>query len=69
MGVEPAWRGLAAEGDLVAFDAEGAEDDPEWELHRLEHGPLLDVELEVGSRAGELAVCVERLVEIDTVFT
>ena len=61
--------GLAAEGDLVAFDAEGAEDDSEWELHRLEHGPLLDVELEVGGRAGELAVCVERRVEIDPVFT
>ena len=60
---------LAAEGDLVAFDAEGAEDDSEWELHRLEHGPLLDVELEVGGRAGELAVRVERRVEIDTVFT
>ncbi len=58
--------GLSAEGDLVAFDAESAEDDSERELHRLEHGPLLDVELQIGGRALELLARVERMIEIDT---
>ena len=61
-------RRLAAEGDLVALDAERAEDDAERQVERLEHGPLLDVELEVRGRAGELAVRVERRVEVDAVF-
>ena len=60
-------RGLAAEGDLVALDAERAQDDAERQIERLEHGPLLDVELEVRGCAGKLAVRVERRVEVDTV--
>src|SRR6187401_2054466 len=50
----PRMRGLAPEGDLVALDAEGAEDDAERDVHRLEHGPLLDVQLEVGGGVFEL---------------
>ena len=40
--------GLARPGDPVALDAERAEDDAEREVERLEHGALLDVQLEVG---------------------
>ena len=47
-------RGLARPGDPVALDAEGAEHDAEREVHRLEHRPLLDVQLEVGGRVLEL---------------
>src|SRR2546429_7574352 len=46
---------LPAEGDLVPLDAEGAEDDPERQVERLEHRPLLDVELEIRSSIDELA--------------
>src|SRR5262245_50772586 len=60
-------RGLAAEGDLVAFDAEGAEDDSEREVHGLEHGPLLDVELEIGGRALELTPRFDGTVQVDAV--
>ena len=48
IGVEPGVRRLTAERDLVALDAERAEHDAEREAHRLEHRPLLDVQLEVG---------------------
>jgi hypothetical protein len=58
---------LAAEGDLVALDPEGAEDDAERQVERLEHRALLDVELEVGGRVGELLPRVERPVELDAV--
>src|SRR5581483_7440625 len=61
-------RSLTAEGDAVALDAERAEDDTERELERLEHGALLDVQLEVGARAGELRAGVERTVEVDAVL-
>ena len=54
IGVEPGVRGLAAERDLVALDAERAEHDAERQVHRLEHRALLDVQLEVGRRALEL---------------
>ena len=47
-------RGLAAERDEVALDAEGAEHDAERQVERLEHRPLLDVELEVRRRVLEL---------------
>ena len=53
-------RGLAAERDLVAFYAERAENDAERQVERLEHGALLDVELEIreiAKRIGEGAVC------------
>jgi len=52
----------------VAFDAEGAEDDAQRKIHALEDRPLLDVQLEVGSRTGKLASRVESSVEVDTVF-
>ena len=61
-------RRLAAERHLVALDAERAEHDSERQVHRLEHRPLLDVELEVGGRALELAARVERRVEVDAVL-
>src|SRR5947208_8767639 len=53
-------RGLAAERDLVPLDPEGAEDDAERQVERLEHRSLLDVELEVPHRALELPPRVER---------
>ena len=56
---------LAPEGDLVAFDPEGAEDDAERDVHRLEHGPLLDVELQVGGGVLELGARVQRRIELD----
>ena len=51
----------------MPFDAEGAEHDSEWQIERFEDGPLLDVELEVGSGALEFGPCVERSVEVDAV--
>src|SRR5204863_329158 len=60
-------RGLAPEGDLVALNAEGPEDDAERQAHRLEHRPLLDVQLEVGGRALELTPRLRRAVEVDAV--
>ena len=60
-------RRLAAPRDLVALDAEGAEDDSERQVHRLEHGALLDVQLEIGDGVLELLPRVERAVEVDAV--
>ena len=60
-------RGLAAEGDLVALDAEGAEDDAEREVERLEHRALLDVQLEVGGGVLEM-LASSCLVEVDAVL-
>ncbi len=61
-------RSLSAEGHLVALDAKRSQHDTEWQIQRLEHRPLLDVELEVGGGTGELAVRVECRVEVDIVF-
>ena len=61
-------RGLAAKGDLVALDAEGAEDDAERQVERLEHRPLLDVQLEVRRRVLQPAARLERAVEVDSVL-
>ena len=58
---------LAAPGDPVPLDAEGAENDAERQVHRLEHGPLLDVELEIGGRALELGPRFDRAVQVDAV--
>ena len=58
-------RGLAAEGDLVPFHAEGAEHDAEREVQRLEHRALLDVELEIGGGVFELVSGFEGGVEVD----
>ena len=52
----------------MALDSERAEDDPERKVHRLEHRPLLDVELEVGGGALELRTRLERAVELDAVL-
>ena len=60
-------RGLAGERDEVSLDAERPEHDSERQLERLEHRPLLDVQLEVGGRALELAARLERAVELDPV--
>src|SRR6478735_1180428 len=59
---------LAAERDLVALDAERAEDHAERQVERLEHRALLDVELEVRSRVLELPPRLERPVEVDAVL-
>ena len=61
-------RGLAAPGDPVALDAERAEHGAERQVHRLEHRPLLDVQLEIGGRALQLRARVERAVEVDAVL-
>ena len=55
IGVEPACAAWPRPGDPVALDAEGAEHDAEREVQRLEHRPLLDVQLEVGGRARRAA--------------
>ena len=59
-------RGLPAEGDLVPLHSESAEDDAERQVHRLEHRPLLDVELEVGGGVLQLAARVHGRVEVDS---
>src|SRR5581483_10374746 len=61
-------RGLAPERDSVALDAEGAEYDAERKTERLEHRPLLDVELEVGGGGPELRAGFQRPVELDAVL-
>ena len=47
-------RRLARPRDPPALDAVGAEHGPEGDVHRLEHRPLLDVELEIGRGRVEL---------------
>ena len=51
----------------MALDAEGAQDDAERQVERLEHRPLLDVQLQIGGGALELRARVERAVEIHAV--
>ena len=60
-------RRLSLPRDLVPFDAERPEDDAEREIHRLQHRPLLDVQLEVRGRRLELLARVEGAVEVDAV--
>ena len=60
-------RGLPAPDHAVALDAEGAEHRAERKVERLEHRPLLDVQLEVGGRRLELSARLERAVEVDAV--
>jgi hypothetical protein len=57
---------LPAEGDLVALDPECAEHHAERDVHRLEHGALLDVELQVGGGALELSAGVDGGIEVDS---
>ena len=60
-------RGLARPRDAPALDAVGAEHGAEGNAHRLEHRPLLDVELEVGRGRLELRPRLEGPVEVDAV--
>ena len=60
-------RGLAAERDLVALDAERPEHDAERQIQRLEHRPLLDVQLEVARPRSRAAPRLQRAVELDAV--
>jgi hypothetical protein len=60
--------GLAAPRHARALDAEGAEDDAERQVERLEHGSLLDVQLEVGGGVLELPARLDRAVEVDAVL-
>jgi hypothetical protein len=60
-------RRLAPPSDPVALDAVGAEHGAQREAHRLEHRPLLDVELEVGGRVLQLLPGLGRAVEVDAV--
>src|SRR5437870_4064189 len=57
--------GLASERHLVPLDAERPQHDAEWEIHRLEYRPLLDVELQIGGRALQFATRFQGGVEID----
>ena len=61
-------RRLSRPGDLVALDSERAEHDAERQIDRLEHRPLLDVQLEIGGSVLELRARVERTIEIDAVL-
>src|SRR5579862_2336180 len=61
-------RRLAAPRDEMALDAERPEHDPERQVERLEHRPLLDVELEVRDGICKLLLRLERAVEIDAVL-
>ena len=61
-------RGLAREGDLMPLDAERPEHHAQRQAQRLEHGPLLDVQFEVGRGTFQLTTSVERTVEIHPVL-
>src|SRR5262245_18030415 len=66
----PGMRRLADEADHVALDAERAKHDARRLVHRLEHRPLFDVELEIAAR-GDLLQRGMRLVhaiQIDAVL-
>ena len=60
-------RGLALPRDPRPLDPERPEHDAERQVHRLEHRPLLDVQLEVSECALELLPCIQRPVEVDAV--
>ncbi len=61
-------RGLASPGDPVALDPERPEHRAERQPERLEHRPLLDVQLQIGGSALELRARFERPVELDPVL-
>ena len=61
-------RVQAGEAHGVALDAEGAQHGAERLVERLEHRPLLDVQLQVGGRAFERRARLERAVEVDAVL-
>src|SRR5207247_6390475 len=66
----PGMGRLAGEAEHVALDAECAEHDAGRLVHRFEHRPLLDVELEVGAGGSlrQLAMRVEHAIECDAVL-
>src|SRR5215211_348830 len=59
---------LAREADGVALDAEGTKHYPERQVHPLQDGALLDVELQVGRGVLELASGLVDRVEVDAVL-
>ena len=59
---------LAGEADDMALDAVGPEHDRQGQVEALEHRALLDVQLQVGGRAGELPAGVSRALEVDSVL-
>jgi signal transduction histidine kinase len=61
-------RRLPAPNHAVPLDTESAEYGSEREIHRLEHRPLLDVELQVGGSVLELTLRVGRAIEVDAVL-
>ena len=60
-------RGLSAEDHAVALHADRAEHRPDGEAEPLEHGPLLDVQLEVGAYVLQAASRLPRAIELDAV--
>ena len=56
---------LTVEVDRMPLHAERAEHGPERQVEVEQHRPLLDVELEVGRRGGQLATTVQHPVEVD----
>ena len=61
-------RRLPAKRHLVPFDAERPEHHAERQVHRLQDGALLDVQLEIRSRALELGPRFQRRVQVDSVL-
>src|SRR5215217_8113073 len=59
---------LARKADGVTLDAEGAEHHPEWQVHPLQDGTLLDVQLEVGDGVLELPPRLVDAVEVDAML-
>ena len=64
----PHVRSLAAEAHDVALHAVGPEHGRQGQPEALEHGPLLDVQLEIGGRVRHLAARVARPLEVDAVL-
>ena len=60
--------GLSVPDHAMTLDSERAEHDSERQSERLEHGALLDVELEIRGRGLELGAGVEGRVEVDVVL-
>ena len=59
-------RRLSVEGDRVAFDAFGAEDDAEGQSEPFKHRALLNVQLEIGGGMLALAGGFGETVDVDT---
>src|SRR5215204_3849262 len=59
---------LALKADGVTLDAEGAEHHPERQVHPLQNGTLLDVQLEVGDGVLELPPRLVDPVEVNAML-